>query len=73
VAATARAAGVAFGKEGGCFTDISDPAGLLPQLADTLAQPAAVGRLGQVCDRWICLRTNMNNLFGHLALNTTAA
>jgi hypothetical protein len=52
VAAMARSAGVAFGKEGNCFTEISDPAGLA-QLADTLSQPAAIGRLGQVCDRWI--------------------
>ena len=52
VAAMATSAGVAFGKEGNCFTEISDPAGLA-QLADTLSQPAAIGRLGQVCDRWI--------------------
>jgi hypothetical protein len=52
VAAMAASAGVMFGKEGNCFTEISDPAGLA-QLADTLAQPAAIGRLGQVCDRWI--------------------
>ncbi len=52
VAAMAAAAGVEFGKEGNCFTEISDPAGLA-QLADTLSQPAAIGRLGQVCDRWI--------------------
>lgn len=52
VAAMARSAGVNFGKEGNCFTEISDPAGLA-QLADTLSQPAAAGRLGQVCDRWI--------------------
>ena len=52
VAAMAASAGVTFGKEGNCFTEISDPAGLA-QLADTLSQPAAIGRLGQVCDRWI--------------------
>ena len=52
VAAMASSAGVGFGKEGNCFTEISDPAGLA-QLADTLSQPAAIGRLGQVCDRWI--------------------
>jgi hypothetical protein len=52
VAAMATSAGVAFGKEGNCFTEISDPAGLA-QLADTLSHPAAIGRLGQVCDRWI--------------------
>jgi hypothetical protein len=52
VAAMAAAAGVEFGKEGSCFTEISDPADLA-ELADTLSQPAAKGRLGQVCDRWI--------------------
>jgi hypothetical protein len=52
VACLARAAGVAFAKEGNCFTAVADPAGLA-QFADTLSQPAAVGRLGQVCDRWV--------------------
>jgi hypothetical protein len=52
VAAMAASAGVEFGKEGNCFTEISDPAGLA-RFADTLSQPAAIGRLGQVCDRWI--------------------
>jgi hypothetical protein len=52
VAATARAAGIGFTKEGNCFTGIADPRGLA-RVADTLSQPAAIGRLGQVCDRWI--------------------
>jgi hypothetical protein len=52
VAALARSAGVEFGKEGNCFTEISDPPGLA-QLADTLSHRSAIGRLGQVCDRWI--------------------
>ena len=52
VAATARAAGIGFTKEGNCFTGIADPRGLA-QVADTLSQSAAIGRLGQVCDRWI--------------------
>ena len=52
VAATARAAGVGFTKEGNCFTGIADPRGLA-RVADTLSQSAAIGRLGQVCDRWI--------------------
>src|SRR5712664_1233139 len=52
VAAAARAAGIGFSKEGNCFTEIADPQGLA-QVADTLSQPAAIGRLGQVCDRWI--------------------
>src|SRR5271165_1204226 len=34
------------------FTGTTDPAGLA-QIADTLSQDAAAGRLGQVIDRWI--------------------
>jgi len=52
VAAAARAAGIGFVKEGNCFTRIADPA-TLAQVADTLSQPATIGRLAQVCDRWI--------------------
>ena len=52
VAATAGATGIGFAKEGNCFTGIADPQ-RLAQVADTLSQPAAIGRLGQVCDRWI--------------------
>jgi hypothetical protein len=52
VAAAARAAGIGFVKEGNCFTRIADPAGLA-QIADTLSQPVTIGRLSQVCDRWI--------------------
>jgi hypothetical protein len=52
VAAAARAAGIGFAKEGNCFTAVADPAGLA-QIADTLSQPATIGRLSQVCDRWI--------------------
>jgi hypothetical protein len=47
-----RAAGIGYAKDGNCFTDIADPQGLA-RVADTLSQPAATGRLGQVCDRWI--------------------
>jgi hypothetical protein len=52
VAAAARAAGIGFAKEGNCFTGIADPQGLA-RVADTLSRDAAIGRLGQVCDRWI--------------------
>ena len=52
VAATARASGIRYVKEGNCFTRIADPAALA-QIADTLSQPATIGRLTQVCDRWI--------------------
>jgi hypothetical protein len=39
-------------KEGSCFTWIADPQ-RLAWVADTLSQDAAIGRLGQACDRWI--------------------
>ena len=52
VAAAARAADVRFVKEGNCFTRLADPTALA-QIADTLSQPATIGRLTQVCDRWI--------------------
>jgi hypothetical protein len=52
VACAAHAAGIGFTKEGNCFTEITDPAGLA-QLAETLSQDAAIGRLSQACDRWI--------------------
>ena len=52
VACAAHAAGIAFTKEGNCFTRITDPRGLA-QIAETLLQDAAIGRLGQACDRWI--------------------
>ena len=52
VARQAQAEGMAFTKAGNCFTAIADPAGLA-RIADALSQDAAVGRLGQVCQRWI--------------------
>src|SRR6266852_386397 len=52
VAARARGAGIGFVKEGNCFTEIADPQGLA-RVADALPRQAAIGRLGQVCDRWI--------------------
>jgi hypothetical protein len=52
VACQAQAAGIAFTKEGNCFTAVADPQALA-QVADTLSQQATVGRLRQVCDRWI--------------------
>jgi hypothetical protein len=52
VACQAAAAGIPFVKDGNCFTAVADPTGLA-QVADTLSQPAAIGRLSQVCDRWI--------------------
>src|ERR1700739_4882720 len=52
VACQARKAGIAFTKEGNCFTDISDAAGLA-KIADTLSEQRGIGRLSQVCERWI--------------------
>jgi hypothetical protein len=52
LACPAQAAGIPFRKDGNCVTAVTDPDGLA-QVADTLAQPAAIGRLSQVCDRWI--------------------
>jgi len=52
VASQARKAGLEFSKEGNCFTEVSN-ARDLAQVADTLRSETAVGRLGQVCERWI--------------------
>jgi hypothetical protein len=52
VACQARKAGINFTKEGNCFTQISDAAGLA-KIADTLSGPQAIGWLSQVCERWI--------------------
>ena len=52
VACQAHKAGISFTKEGNCFTHVSDAAGLA-KIADTLSQPGAIGRLNQVCERWI--------------------
>jgi len=52
VACQARNAGISFTKEGNCFTHISDAAGLA-KIADTLSEPETIGRLRQVCERWI--------------------
>jgi hypothetical protein len=52
VACRAQTDGIGFTKEGNCFTAVTDPHALA-QVADTLSQHAAIGRLSQVCDRWI--------------------
>ena len=52
VAVAAQGEGIGFVKEGNCFTEIADPQGLA-RVAGTLSQPAAIGRLGQACERWI--------------------
>src|SRR5271156_594451 len=52
VACQARKAGIAFTKEGNCFTTISHAADLA-KVAETLSEQRAIGRLSQVCERWI--------------------
>lgn len=52
MACQAQQEGISFTKEGNCFTYISDAAGL-GRVADTLSAPPAIGRLNQVCERWI--------------------
>ncbi len=52
VACQARKEGIQFTKEGNCFTHVAEPARLV-QVADTLCAPDAIGRLSQVCERWI--------------------
>ena len=44
--------GLSFTKDGNCFTQVQDVAGLA-RLADTLSDPRTIGRLSQLCDRWI--------------------
>jgi hypothetical protein len=52
VARAAQVAGIGLAMEGNCFTAVADPRALA-QVADALSQDAIVGRLSQVCDRWI--------------------
>jgi len=52
VACQAQKAGLKFSKEENCFTSIVDVAGLA-RIADTLSESLAIGRLRQVCERWI--------------------
>jgi len=52
VARQARKVNLGFTKEGNCFTSIANAADLA-RIADTLSEPLAIGRLSQVCERWI--------------------
>ena len=52
VAREAQRKGIGFTKEGNCFTEVSNAAGLA-KVADTMSTPCAVGRLVEVCERWI--------------------
>jgi hypothetical protein len=62
VACQARKVGITFTKEGNCFTTISDAAGLA-KIADTLSEQRAIGRLSQVCERWIYDCVCMDQVF----------
>jgi hypothetical protein len=52
VAAQGARQGVVFAKEGNCFTQVAGTAELA-RVADTLSEARIVGRLSQLCDRWI--------------------
>ena len=52
VACKAKKKGIDFTKEGNCFTHIPDAAGLA-RVAETLSGQRTIGRLSQVCERWI--------------------
>ena len=52
VACQTHTAGLAFTKEGNCFTDISSATDLA-RVAETLSEEQTIGRLTRVCERWI--------------------
>jgi hypothetical protein len=52
VACQARKAGIRFTKEANCFTAIADMAGFA-KIAATLSEQRTIGRLSEVCERWI--------------------
>jgi hypothetical protein len=52
VACRARKTRMRFTKDGNCFTIVSNMADLV-RVADTLSDSRTVGRLTQVCERWI--------------------
>ncbi len=52
VAREAKGKGIAFTKEGNCFTEIFNPEGLT-RIADTLSARRSIGRLVKVCESWI--------------------
>lgn len=52
VACQARKRHLTFTKEGNCFTHLAEPS-RLARIADTLSDTDTIGRLVQVCERWI--------------------
>lgn len=52
VACAAQQQKIGFTKESNCFTQTADATGLA-RVADTLSQQGAIGRLKEVCERWL--------------------
>jgi len=52
VARRARAEGLGFTQEGNCFTEVSSAADFA-RVADTMKASGFVGRLAEVCERWV--------------------
>lgn len=52
VARQADKQGIPFRQDGNCFSETSDARGL-SRIADTLCEKSTVGRLRQLCERWI--------------------
>ena len=52
VAHRAEDRGIEFTKEGNCFTQVLNTA-QMAEIADTLYSPETIGRLTQMCERWI--------------------
>jgi len=52
VTCQAQKSGIGFTKEGNCFTHVADVTGLA-KIADTLSEESVIGRLSQVCERWL--------------------
>jgi hypothetical protein len=52
VATHAKKMNISCKKTDNCFTEVSDAAGLA-RVADTMRAPCSVGRLMEVCERWI--------------------
>lgn len=52
VACQADKKGIGFTKDGNCFTNMTSAADLA-RVAETMRAPSSVGRLVQVCERWI--------------------
>src|SRR5580693_3976755 len=65
VACQARKAGITFTKQGNCFTHVSRPAALA-KIAETLSEPRTIGRLSQLCDRWIYSACLCFEVGGHM-------